>query len=277
MRYQRLIPCMAVSLCAFLLAGGVASAVVVPVTLNMTAPGSGINQLTLTVSESALGTSDTKTANVTGYLNADLNATFGAGPGYTATVTQIGFPLSSPGHLLLSNTTFNLVGGLVAISVQNLQASPITPPYPPSAHGYGAVSSGSFAVSAHELQMNSGTITAPAVGTLFPGIDMNLATTPQNSGALSGPNGTIAVTKASQTASQVTYNVDFTLPVSFSQALPPPPDVAQGNFSGNGTLHATGSFIYNIPIPEPGTFVMLLGLVAGLVGYSRLRRRGMNQ
>jgi hypothetical protein len=270
-RHHQLITCPALSFCAFLLAGAVASAVIVPVQLNMTTPGGGYNQLTMTISESALGTSDSETPNVTGYMNADLNLTIGAGPGYAATVTEIGFPLSSPGHLSLSNMTFNLAYGLVPVTVNNLAGSPITPPFPPSAHGYGAVSGGSFAVSSHQLQLNGGTIYAPALGTVFPGVDMNLAEDAQNTGPLSGSNGTITVTKTGQTGGLINYSVDFTLPVSFNQALPPPPDAAQANFSGSGTLHATGTFSQSVP--EPGTFAMQLVLAAALLGYLGVGQR----
>ena len=270
MRYHYFLIVFVVSLCGLLAAAGVAQAIVIPdVQLNLTSPGGGTNQLTMTITEHALGTSDTQTGDFTGHLTADFGVTFGPGPAFTASVTDIGYSLDSPGNLELSNMTFILVGGLEQINVTGVKGSLITPPYPPSAHGFGTVNpvTGDFAVDVHDLQLNGGNI-SDSLGLIDPPMDLGAA--PQNLDLI-GPDGTVTVTKAGQVGDEVTYNVDWTLPIQFSGELPPPPETSQATIAGIGQLHATGSFTHIVP--EPGTIAMLLGLAASLVGYGLWRRR----
>ena len=263
MRFRAKALSFAVGLAAAVLMASTASAIVVPVELNLTPYGSGVNQLSITIQEHVLNTQDTQTTNLTGYLIADLDVAFGSTPDYAATVSRIGFPLSSPGHLVMSDTTFRMAMGFVPVTLTDVVASPITPPYPSADHGYSTVTSGSFAISGHEVQMNGGTIYAPplsVLGQTFPGIDMNLGVTPQNSGPLSGPNGSLAVTKIGQTGNQATYSVELTLPVSFVNQPDP-----NATLSGNGTIHATGTFTQTVP--EPSSVVLVGMAIFGLLTY----------
>jgi hypothetical protein len=259
-RYQKTILYVALFVCAFLAVGGLASAVSVPVDLNLTSPGGGFNQLYLKLT--ALGfISDSDTANVTGYIPANLEVNFDPVT-FNPTVSGITFIENNPGTVSVGNLDFDF--GLAGSATgRNLKASLAT--LTTSASPPGPVIGTSMPIEYHELVLNQGNIsTSGSYDTSF-----DLGASPVRSGATTGSAGALSVTKTGSVGNAVTCAVELNVPVSFSQTVLTNPSV---KVDSNVTLHATGSFTQTV-VPEPGTIVMLLGLAVSAAGYWFRRRR----
>ncbi len=217
------------------------SAELVGLDLELIPVGSGCNNLNLTVSADALGTtkSDTDQTDASGALKVLIQAEFEPDTAEPIWVTSLEF---TGGDLSLTDVAFNLNYGWLLGSV-NIQGSGLggtaDTPNPP-----GPVIDSSFNTAWHELIMNRGVLDASGtglVGGLFPPTTINLADEAIH--ATTQGSGTIELSLIQISGRTATYQVDLSIPVNFSEKVLE--DTENGiivRVSGVGTLCAMGVF-----------------------------------
>lgn len=209
------------------------------------------NVITVDVTYYSIPSQQTSTAS--GGYTADLWATFD--PSHNATITGLGFVQKVPGPGNISWTDMSFFSGLMTTSGVKTDFNTDSPPE--------GVTSGSFLTDGNTLILNGGIL--HIVGSP----DTDLSVSPISIG-LTGNTGTVLVSAPYLSGGAWKYDVTLLMPAGFTPG--PVPGHPEATIGGSGTVRALGSFTQ--PIPEPGTIVMLLSMVATLAGYGWLKRRG---
>lgn len=189
----------------------------------------------------------------------NLDATFDPTT-HTATVSGIGFIPNDPYDsgqpaISFSDMTFSYPSIGTTLTATDMKGS-IGTPNPP-----GLVTNGSFSGDLHKVNINSGVFTASG------GFEATLPLDEFWVRADSSGTGSVTVGNPIIDGNLATYSVEVLMPFQFSDLI----DEIGATTSADGMIRATGSFTQ--VIPEPGTFVMMLGCAMGLVIYGWLRRR----
>lgn len=176
MSYRRLISCLVLSVGALLVAEGVASAVQVPVTFNMTSGNDSSNSVTISGAVNIGYGYSTHTSSGVSYVHGDIPTTLTLDPSSHA-ITNVAFSYNKPGTLSFSNVALNYKWTFLGSTVEtasantyNLQGTFFTPtvagggPVTPSGTIGVVNSNGSFAFSNHGAEINNGTYVMSASG-----------------------------------------------------------------------------------------------------------------
>jgi len=231
---------------AVLLAGANATAIDMPLSLNLTPYDSTYNSPSIAISLTPLGlgtATDTETSYLTGTCPMSLDVVFDPSS-HQATIQGLQATQTNPGMAYLSDTNFQVSWNLGFLGTINEYASmsnaafSVYTPAPPT-----PVIGGQFAANQQRFQINQGTLTSS--GAYYSSLDLS-------SQPIDGPNaaatGSIAMGNPTMNGTVATYPVSFQMPISVYQSFADPDYAAA--LAITGMLQATGQLQFDFG-PRP--------------------------
>lgn len=218
---------------------------ILSVDLALAPPSGTVNQITLTLTATVVGSkrSDSDTATVTGNVLARLTADFNAGT-HEAIVTALEF---TGGRYTFSAVDFDLDFGFLIGTIHAAGTGvggTLDTPYPP-----GSVSGQQFPTEEHEAIIDAGTVVATGKGlvcgqlgtvTIYLADDPIAASTQQT--------GMLVVSAPQIQGGAATYDVRIDLPVDFDEPIYDEYAGITASAAGTGLLRAEGAFSRALPL-----------------------------
>lgn len=248
----------------------------VPVDLQLVAPGGGRNVIDLTIEGDVLGTKKTSSdsADVSGNMLATLGLAIDPATYEVVRVETIEF---TGGRIAISDTSFSLNWGLIVGRV-DIDATGVggtlRTPAPP-----GLVADGLFNAAEHEVVLDAGVFSARGTGLIGGFMPENpyvvdLAASPI--AATTEAIGSISVSAPDVAAGRVSYDVTLVLPVFLDQVVLEEPGQAAVRVVGAATLESRGRIVLVADygkIAAPAS----TGLEEAAVGATSFRRGAGNR